>query len=592
MTTTDGAATRRLLLKLMRGEGRLVTGWLLSLLAAALATLAVPLALRKVIDQGFVAGTATNMVFVSLGGIAFALALTTSARLFFVSQLGDRVVSNMRKSLFRQLLERDMNFHHAHKSTDLMSRLGMDAEYLRTMVGMAFSSALRNILTLLGTTAMMFVTSPKLALITLIAVPMAVVPIFGANRKQRALVRQTMDQMAKASSVAAESLGAVRAVKEYAREAHEHSRYCIEIDQTDALARRKVVAQSVLAILAVSLVFAAVIAVLWLGAADVRAGRLSPGALGQFVLYAVLGGLATTELLETWGLLQRSGGAVSRIADIYEFDTQPQVGSDWEINRGATPTVTFNNVSFAYAGAPEVPVLEDVNFSAPSGRCTAIVGPSGAGKSTLFGLLMGLYVPTAGRVEINGVDVRDFNPKDLRERLAIVSQSPAMFAMSVRENIRYGRLDATDEEVAAAARAAHAEEFILALPSAYDEQLGERGTRLSGGQLQRIAIARAMLKNAPVLLLDEAMSSLDAANEHAVNSAIRRLMKGRTTLVIAHRLSTVIDADAIVVMTAGKVEARGTHNELMKEGGLYADFAHLQSIGRSADHPILAVSNG
>lgn len=591
MKTTDGVTTRRLLLALVRGEGQLVAGWLMSLLAASFATLAIPLALRKVIDHGFVVGAATDMAFVGLGGVAFVLALTTSARLFFVSQLGDRVVSNMRKTLFRQLLERDMDFHHAHKSSELMSRLGMDAEYLRTLVGVAFSSALRNVLTLLGTIVMMFVTSPKLALITLVVVPLAVGPIFGANRKQRALVRKTMDQMAKASSVASESLGAVRAVKEYARESHEHARYGREIDLTDALSRRKVMAQSVLAILAVSLVFAAVIAVLWLGAADVRAGHLSPGMLGQFVLYAVLGGMATTELLETWGLLQRSIGAVSRIADIFKFESPVSSGAGWVLNPDVTPEVAFNDVSFAYAGAPEVPVLEGVNFVASPDRCTAIVGPSGSGKSTLFGLLMGLYVPTAGKVLINGVDVRDFNPQDLRDRLAIVSQTPAMFAMTVRENIRYGRLNATDGEVEAAARAAHAEEFILALPSGYDEQLGERGTRLSGGQLQRIAIARAILKDAPVLLLDEAMSSLDAANERAVNSAIRKLMKGRTTLVIAHRLSTIVDADAIVVIAGGQVKATGTHHALMKEGGLYASFARLQNIGMSTDDLNLSVAN-
>ena len=575
MKSSSMAVTRRLLWTLIRGERFLVGGWLLSLLAASLATLAVPVALRKVIDQGF-GSDSVNLVFIGLGGIAFLLALTTAARLFFVSQLGDRVVSNMRKTLFRQLIERDMDFHHRHKSSELISRLGMDAEYLRTMVGMAFSSALRNILTSIGTTAMMFVTAPKLALVTLITVPLAVLPIVWANRKQRLLVKEMMDQMAKASSLALESLGAVRTVKEYVREAYEHDRYSGQINLVNMLARRKVFAQSMLAILAISLVFAAVILVLWLGALDVRGGRMSPGTLGQFLLYAVLGGLATTELLETWGLLQRCTGAVSRIAEVFQIETATPPTSGYRLHAIDRPDVQFEGVSFAYPNAPDVSVLNSVSFVAKAGECIAFIGPSGAGKSTLFSLLLGLYAPTEGRIMVNGVDIAKIELKSLRSQIAIVSQSPAMLAASVRENIRFGRLNASDVEVEAAARAANADVFINSLPKGYDEQIGERGIRLSGGQLQRIAIARAILKDAPILLLDEAMSALDAANEYGINQALRALMRGKTTLVIAHRLSTIVDADQIVVMAEGHIESVGSHEELLAQGGTYVDFAQLQ----------------
>lgn len=586
----DGKGTTRLLLTLLRGEKPFVVGWLCAMLAASLATLSVPIALGMVIDQGFGTNRATDMVFLGLGGIALLLAMTTAARLFFVSQLGDRVVANMRKGLFRQLLDRDMDFHHACRSSDLVARLGLDAEYLRTLVGVALSNALRNALTLAGTTAMMFWTSPKLALIALFAVPVAVLPIFSANRKQRNLVRQTMDQMAKATAIASESLAAVRAVKEYVREEHEHQRYGDAIDATSLLARRKVVAQSILAVMAISLVFAAVTAVLWLGALDVRAGRLSPGALGQFVLYAVLGGMAVTEFLQTWGLLQRSAGAVGRIADVFETDP-PRVSRGLSMRGGlpGAPEIWFDGVVYAYATDPNTAVLQDVSLVAEAGKCTAIVGPSGAGKSTLFALLMGLYRPSVGTISLNGIDIASLDVAVLRNSVAIVPQLPAIFATTVRENIRFGRLQATDEEVEQAARAANAEEFIAALPSGYDEQLGERGTRLSGGQLQRIAIARAVLKNAPVLLLDEAMSSLDAANEHAINTALRHLMRGRTTMVIAHRLSTIVDADKIVVMNAGRVESSGTHAGLVASGGLYADFSRLQSIGIASGNAVAAM---
>lgn len=585
MNKTDGQdgqtgirETVRLVASLMRRERGLVLWWLLSLLAASVAMLAVPLGVRRVIDHGFNTPSNINIVFAGLVGIALLLALTTAARLYFVSHLGDRVVGNLRKNLFGQLIRRDLDFHHQRLSAELLSRLTTDSEYLRIMVSTALSVALRSLITLVGATVMLFGTSPVLAAMAAIVIPVAVVPIILVSRRLRTMSRESVDQMAKATTVAAEVLMAVRAVKEFAREDHEECRYADAVDRASASARRRVVAQTGLAVTAITLVFSGIIGVLWLGARAVTAGEMSPGTLGQFVLYAVIGGMAVAELLETWSTIQRSVGAVGRIAALYELTPSPvdaTASACLQVQRGA---LTFEGVRFAYASSPDKPILEDFNLEVAPGRCTALVGPSGAGKSTLFALLLRLHEPQRGRILVDGVDLRQCDARSVRELIAIVPQAPAIFAMSARENIRYGRLDATDKEVEAAARAADANVFIRNLPGGYDEPLGERGGRLSGGQLQRIAIARAMLKDAPILLLDEATSALDAGSERAVHDALKRLMAGRTTLVIAHRLSTVLDAAEIVVMEGGQVINRGSHTQLLAGGGLYADFARMQQI--------------
>lgn len=569
--------TARLVASLMRRERALVFWWLLSLVAASVAMLAVPLGVRRVIDHGFNTPSNINIVFAGLAGIALLLALTTAARLFFVSHLGDRVVSNLRKNLFSQLIRRDLDFHHQRLSAELLSRLTTDSEYLRIMVGTALSIALRSAITLVGATVMLFSTSPVLAAMAAVVIPVAVVPIVLVSRRLRIMSRDSVDEMAKATTVAAEVLMAVRAVKEFAREDHEERRYADAVDRASASARRRVVAQTGLAATAIALVFSAIIGVLWLGARAVTAGEMSPGTLGQFVLYAVIGGMAVAELLETWSTIQRSVGAVGRIAALYELSPSldATAGACLVVQRGA---LTFEGVRFAYASSPDKPILEDFNLEVAPGCCTALVGPSGAGKSTLFALLLRLHEPQRGRILVDGVELRQCDARSVRELIAIVPQAPAIFAMSARENIRYGRLDATDKEVEAAARAADADVFIRNLPRGYDEPLGERGGRLSGGQLQRIAIARAMLKDAPILLLDEATSALDAGSERAVHDALKRLMAGRTTLVIAHRLSTVLDAAEIVVMEHGQIINRGSHTQLLAGGGLYADFARMQQI--------------
>ncbi len=584
MNTNDGPdgqtgirETARLVASLMRRERALVFWWLLSLIAASVAMLSVPLGVRRVIDHGFNTPSNINIVFAGLAGIALLLALTTAARLFFVSHLGDRVVSNLRKNLFSQLIRRNLDFHHQRLSAELLSRLTTDSEYLRIMVGTALSIALRSAITLVGATVMLFSTSPVLAAMAAVVIPVAVVPIVLVSRRLRTMSRDSVDEMAKATTVAAEVLMAVRAVKEFAREDHEERRYANAVDRASASARRRVVAQTGLAATAIALVFSAIIGVLWLGARAVTAGEMSPGTLGQFVLYAVIGGMAVAELLEIWSTIQRSVGAVGRIAALYELTPCPDAtaGASLVVQRGA---LTFEGVRFAYASSPDKPILADFNLEVAPGRCTALVGPSGAGKSTLFALLLRLHEPQRGRILVDGVDLRQCDARSVRGLIAIVPQAPAIFAMSARENIRYGRLDATDKEVEAAARAADADVFIRNLPRGYDEPLGERGGRLSGGQLQRIAIARAMLKDAPILLLDEATSALDAGSERAVHDALKRLMAGRTTLLIAHRLSTVLDADEIVVMEDGQVINRGSHTQLVAGGGLYADFARMQQI--------------
>lgn len=567
-----------LVLRLMSNERALVVGWLLSLLASSAAMLAVPVGVRKMIDHGFDDLGGINAVFLGLGAIAMGLALTTASRLYFVSHLGDRVVANLRKNLFGQLIRRDLEFYQQQPSSELLSRLTTDSEYLRIMVGTALSTALRSLLTLVGATVMLFSTSLELATIAVVAIPVAVIPIIMASRRLRVMSRKSVDQMAKATVVASEVLGAVRAVKEFVREAHEQHRYGEAVDRADASSRRRIVAQTALAATAIALVFSAIILVLWLGARAVTTGQMSAGSLGQFVLYAVIGGMAVAELLETWSAIQRSVGAVGRIATLYAYETTTEAGTQNEQLQVPRGGVTFENVQFAYASAPDAPVLEDFTLEVAPGRCIALVGPSGAGKSTLFTLLLRLHSPQGGRIRVDGKDLQVCDARSVRKMIAIVPQAPAIFSGSALENIRYGRLDATDEEVAAAARAADADGFIRALPNGYDEFLGERGVRLSGGQLQRIAIARAVLKNAPILLLDEATSALDARTERSVHEAIKRLMSGRTTLVIAHRLSTVLDADEIVVMDHGQIVARGSHAELLAGGGLYSEFARMQRI--------------
>jgi ATP-binding cassette subfamily B protein len=552
---------------------------LVALTIASGATLVVPIAVRRMIDFGFSDANAglIRAYFLAMIGVVAVLALASGARYYLVMTLGERVVADLRADLFSHLTRLDPSFFDAEKTGDIASRLSADTTQLKATFGASASLALRNLFLFVGAIAMMVVTSPKLSAFVLAAIPVIVLPLYAAGRSVRERSRRAQDRLADATAFATESLSAVRVMQSFQAERFTAGRYREAAFGAYEAARAMSLARALVTTAAIFLAFGSVVFVLWLGAREVIAHRMTGGALSQFVLFAVFGAGALGQLSEVWNEVSQAAGAAGRIGEI--MGVKPRIVAPAEPIKLAKPVrgeLALRNVSFAYPGREDDPVLRNVSFRVAPGETVAIVGPSGAGKSTLFQLALRFYDTEGGAVTLDGADVSRLDPASLRAEIALVPQDAFIFGASVAENIAYGAPAATREAVVAAARQAAADGFISALPRGYDTLLGERGVTLSGGERQRIAIARAILKNAPVLLLDEATSALDAENETLVQGALETLMKGRTTLVIAHRLATIVNAHRILVIEAGRLVEEGDHPSLMAANGLYARLARLQ----------------
>jgi ATP-binding cassette, subfamily B, bacterial len=557
------------------------------LIMSSAATLAIPYGFKRVIDQGFgshgASPHAVATAFHYLLMIVAVLALATALRFYFVSWIGERTVADLRIAVQRNLLSLPPRFFEENRPSEIASRLTADTAILDQVIGSSVSIALRNMATGLGGIVYLFILAPKLAGMLVVGIPVIVIPLVLFGRQVRSLSRSSQDRIADVGTTVSETLGAMKVVQAFGQEERELGRFANAVEQAFRVARRRFTLRAVMTFSVIVMMFGAIVMILWEGASDVAEGKMTGGAIAAFVFTGVLVGGAFGALTETYGDLLRGSGAAGRIYEL--MIARPEIHAPAQPVALPEPPIgslEFDNVTFRYPTRPEEKAVRDLSLNIARGETVAVVGPSGAGKSTLLQLALRFYDPQEGRVLIDGTDVRDVDPAEMRKRIALVPQETVIFAASAKDNIRYGRWDSSDEEIVEAARAANAHEFLDTLPDRYDTFLGEGGARLSGGQRQRIVIARALLRDAPLLLLDEATSALDAHSEQLVQEALERLMKTRTTVVIAHRLATTRAADRIIVMEHGRIVEEGTHDSLTKAKGLYASLARLQFAGQAA----------